>query len=140
MHANTPSPQPTPPPPHTHTHRVRTRRREDLEALLVSLSINAANPICVLTQDTARNFFSERPPRTLDGEYRDPKYTLYMRGTGLDLIQEPLAVASTELHLLAERVDKVGCGWCGRVGGLVCRRRRNGQGATQARCPPARHR
>lgn len=38
--------------------RIHGRRRDDLDAMLATLSINAANPVTVMTQDTARSFLS----------------------------------------------------------------------------------
>lgn len=38
--------------------RVQGRKREDLDAMLSTLGLNAANPVCVMTQDTARNFLA----------------------------------------------------------------------------------
>lgn len=38
--------------------RVHARRRDDVDCMLQTLGINAANPVCVMTQDTARNFLA----------------------------------------------------------------------------------
>jgi len=37
---------------------VHGRKREDLDQMLQTLGVNAANPVCVMTQDTARNFLA----------------------------------------------------------------------------------
>lgn len=41
-----------------HTSRVHGRKREDLDGMLLALGLNAGNPVCVMTQDTARNFLA----------------------------------------------------------------------------------
>jgi hypothetical protein len=41
--------------------RIQGRRRDDLDALLQTLGINAANPVTVMTQDTARSFLAGAP-------------------------------------------------------------------------------
>lgn len=57
---------------------IATQAKEVLN-ITSYLNIQVDNPVCVLTQDTARNFLSSSDPKK--------KFTLFIKATGLDVLQ-----------------------------------------------------
>jgi hypothetical protein len=98
--------------------RVRGRRREDLDALLAALSLNAANPITVMTQETAKNFLAGST-----GKADQQKYELYMEATQLGAVAEALVTSRAQIAQMDESVNKVGGGARGGGTGLRSRPR-----------------
>jgi structural maintenance of chromosomes protein 6 len=82
--------------------RTIARKREDLDSMIAVLGINAANPVTVMTQDTARSFLSGSTNK-VDQE----KYELYMKCTQLGTIAENLAEAKIEILEMEAHVGKI---------------------------------
>lgn len=72
--------------------RTVGRRREELDAMLSVLGINAANPVTVMTQDTARSFLAGSSHKA-----DQDKYDLYMECTQLGTILENLVEAKQQI-------------------------------------------
>ncbi|KAI3430279.1 hypothetical protein D9Q98_004875 [Chlorella vulgaris] len=82
--------------------RIQGRKREDLDAMLQTLGLNAANPVCVMTQDTARNFLAGSSSKA-DQE----KYQLYMEATSLEQIAYNLEVSKDQVRQMNESVQQI---------------------------------
>ncbi|PSC67130.1 structural maintenance of chromosomes 6B, partial [Micractinium conductrix] len=82
--------------------RVHGRRRDDLDSMLTTLGLNAANPVCVMTQDTARNFLAGSSSKA-DQE----KYQLYMEATSLEQIAFSLQTAKAQIRQMEEGVEQI---------------------------------
>ncbi|KAL4422537.1 hypothetical protein ABPG75_008734 [Micractinium tetrahymenae] len=82
--------------------RVHGRKREDLDNMLQALGLNAANPVCVMTQDTARNFLAGSSTKA-DQE----KYQLYMEATSLDQIAFSLSESKMKIRQMEETVAQI---------------------------------
>lgn len=57
---------------------MSTSARE-VQNITASLNIQVDNPICILNQDTSRNFLSSNDP--------EQKFTLFMRATRLETLE-----------------------------------------------------
>jgi hypothetical protein len=82
--------------------RVVATRRDDLDAMLNTLGINAANPVAVMTQDTARNFLAGSSTQS-----DKQKYELYMEATQLSTISSNLVISKHHISLMGETVEAV---------------------------------
>ncbi|KAL4424708.1 hypothetical protein ABPG77_000051 [Micractinium sp. CCAP 211/92] len=82
--------------------RVHGRKREDLDGMLLALGLNAGNPVCVMTQDTARNFLAGSSSKA-DQE----KYQLYMEATSLDQIAFSLSESKMKIRQMEETVATI---------------------------------
>ena len=82
--------------------KVRAKKREDLDGMLSVLNIDAANPVAVMTQDTARNFLAGSSSQS-DKE----KYKLYMEATQLSAISYNLELSSRHISVIGEAVESV---------------------------------
>ncbi|PRW20506.1 structural maintenance of chromosomes 6B isoform A [Chlorella sorokiniana] len=82
--------------------RVHGRKRDELDMMLQTLGINAANPVCVMTQDTARNFLAGSSTKA-DQE----KYQLYMEATQLDQISYNLQQSKQQIRQMDESVQQI---------------------------------
>lgn len=54
--------------------------RHDLDSLLLHFNIQPQNPLCILSQDTARSFFKSRDPKQM--------FQLFVLGTRLEMLSE----------------------------------------------------
>lgn len=60
--------------------KVMSKSAKEVQNIVSYLGIQVENPVCILNQDTARNFLSTSDPKH--------KYQLFMRATKLDVILE----------------------------------------------------
>ncbi|XP_018567595.1 structural maintenance of chromosomes protein 6 [Anoplophora glabripennis] len=68
------------------SYRIRSEKGEiistqsrEVQNITISLNIQVDNPICILNQDTSRNFLSSNDPKN--------KFTLFMRATKLETLE-----------------------------------------------------
>ena len=78
------------------------RGRDDLESLLSSVCVNAANPINVMTQDTMRTFLAGN---THESDLQ--KYELYMEATQLGTIAHNLDRSKSQLNEMHADIRKI---------------------------------
>lgn len=85
-----------------HSGRIVARRRDELDAMLSTLSINGANPITVMSQDTARSFLA-----VSSGKADSEKYELYMEATMLGDISANLTEGRLKLQAMDESAKEI---------------------------------
>ncbi|KAJ8935418.1 hypothetical protein NQ314_012837, partial [Rhamnusium bicolor] len=61
------------------SYRIRSENAREVQNITTSLNIQVDNPICILNQDTSRNFLSSNDPKN--------KFTLFMRATKLETLE-----------------------------------------------------
>lgn len=64
-------------------------KRSDLDRILAKMNIQVDNPVCILNQETAKNF--------LHGNDSTAKYKLFERATQMDVIWKDFCTADEEL-------------------------------------------
>ena len=69
--------------------RVVSSKREDLNRILAKMNLQVDNPVCILNQETAKNFLHNSDPKS--------KYTLFERATQLDQMDSGFSAAEDEL-------------------------------------------
>lgn len=83
--------------------KMISKSAKEVHNIVTYLGIQVENPICILNQDTARNFLSTSDPKH--------KYQLFMRGTRLDIVWEEReklrAHIETTFELLAEKENQL---------------------------------
>lgn len=78
-------------------------KRSDLDRMLAKMNLQVDNPVCILNQETAKNF--------LHGNDATAKYTLFERATQLDVIWSGYRSADEQLqHALSCLKDKIQVG------------------------------
>lgn len=77
---------------------ISTQARE-VQNITTSLNIQVDNPICILNQDTSRNFLSSNDPKN--------KFTLFMRATKLETLESEYkkieANKRASIHIMTEK-------------------------------------
>lgn len=84
-----------------HKGRAVTRKKDELDALLTAISVDASNPVTVMTQDTSRSFLQGSSKKS-DRE----KFELYMEATQLGAIAEELEKSKLQVQALGETASK----------------------------------
>lgn len=83
--------------------KMITKSAREVHNIVTYLGIQVENPICILNQDTARNFLSTSDPKH--------KYQLFMRGTRLDIMWEEREKLRTHIEttfeLLSEKENQL---------------------------------
>lgn len=79
--------------PTSSTYRIKSASGEtisnlakEIQNITTSLNIQVDNPVCVLTQDTSRNFLSSNDPKN--------KFSLFMRATKLEMLESEFKIIS----------------------------------------------
>lgn len=86
-----------------HTGEVIATQAREIQNIKTSLNIQVDNPICILNQDTSRNFLSSNDPKH--------KFTLFMRATKLETLASEFKKIEGELKnskkLLEEKSNNI---------------------------------
>jgi chromosome segregation ATPase len=82
--------------------KVVARKRQDLDAMIAVLGINAKNPVTVMSQDAARSFLAGSSHKA-DKE----KYDMYMQCTQLGQIAENLLEARDDIIEMNAYMEKI---------------------------------
>jgi structural maintenance of chromosomes protein 6 len=69
--------------------RPVSNKREDLNRILAKMNLQVDNPVCILNQETAKNFLHSSDPKS--------KYLLFERATQMDQMTRGFAMAEEEL-------------------------------------------
>ena len=69
--------------------RTISTKREDLNRILAKMNLQVDNPVCILNQETAKNF--------LHNNDAQQKYKLFERATQMDVMSSEFSVAEDEL-------------------------------------------
>ena len=69
--------------------RAVSNKREDLNRILAKMNLQVDNPVCILNQETAKNFLHSSDPKS--------KYLLFERATQMDQMTKGFAMAEEEL-------------------------------------------
>ncbi|XP_011410337.2 PREDICTED: structural maintenance of chromosomes protein 6-like [Amphimedon queenslandica] len=78
--------------------RVISQQKDDLLLMLDHFNIQVDNPVCMLSQDTSRNF--------LHSNNSSDKYQLFMKGTHLDKIRLDFISAKEDQALMEQEVNR----------------------------------
>lgn len=89
----------------TESGKMVSKSAKEVLNIVTYLGIQVENPICILNQDTARNFLSTSDPKH--------KFQLFMRGTRLDILWDEREKLKTHIkttfELLAEKENQLHC-------------------------------
>lgn len=69
--------------------RVVSTKRSDLNRILAKMNLQVDNPVCILNQETAKNF--------LHSNDAHQKYKLFERATQMDVMHDEFSLAEDEL-------------------------------------------
>ena len=71
------------------TGKLVTTKRADLNRILAKMNLQVDNPVCILNQETAKNF--------LHSSDEKQKYKLFERATQMDVMCRDFSIAEEEL-------------------------------------------
>lgn len=72
-----------------HVGKLVTTKRADLNRILAKMNLQVDNPVCILNQETAKNF--------LHSSDEKQKYKLFERATQMDVMCRDFSIAEEEL-------------------------------------------
>ncbi|XP_057377924.1 structural maintenance of chromosomes protein 6-like [Daphnia carinata] len=72
-----------------HLGKTMSTKRCDLDRILAKMNLQVDNPVCILNQETAKNF--------LHSNDANQKYKLFERATQMDVMRDEFSIAESEL-------------------------------------------
>jgi len=69
--------------------RLVTNKRQELNRILTKMNLQVDNPVCILNQETAKNFLHSNDPKQ--------KFKLFERATQMDIMSQEFSTAEEEL-------------------------------------------
>jgi len=74
---------------HYRLGRLVTSKRSELNRILTKMNLQVDNPVCILNQETAKNFLHSNDPKQ--------KFKLFERATQMDIMNNEFSLAEEEL-------------------------------------------